>query len=206
MSPSKRSRKKGRIIVCSMLGAILLTVIILAVVNRSVLKHVFSPDDIVIFDREESIAVLKQLESAGGVGNIVISGNASVVSSSSDANDVNNDSFSGGVSSVSFSSADENINITGEYDGARLKRLSGEVYANQVRVSSIEDGKRLAGIMLAPYFTDDVISALLLRHSPDFIKNAMSDNINMSFDIGDKYHVTATGSANGKVNFVILVK
>jgi len=187
MKHKKKSRKnkKGKTIIFSILGVFLLAVAVLAVVNLSVLRLVFSPGNIAISEREESIATLKRLESAGGITNLEVS------------DDING---------VSFSSADENIRVTSEYDGARLRRVSGEINARRVHVSSIEDGKELARVMLSPYFTDAEIAAILLRHSPDIIANAVSGNINMSFDIGDNYHVTVTGSADDKVEVGIIVK
>ena len=187
MKHTKKSRKnkKGKTIIFSILGVFLLAAAVLAVANLSVLRLVFSPGSIVVSEREESITVLKRLESTGDVMNLEVSDD---------------------TGSVSFFSADENIKVTSEYDGARLKRASGEINARRVRVSNIEDGKGLARVMLSPYFTDDEIAAILLRHSPDIIANAVSGNINMSFDIGDNYHVTVAGSANDKVEVGITVK
>ena len=182
----KRPMKRWKLIVFSILGALLLAIAVLAAANLSVLRLVFSPGNIRISERDESIAVLKQLEGDGVIRNV----------------DISND-----MSSVSFFSADESIKVVGEYDGGRLRRIHGEIDAGQVNISSIDEGRRVARVMLSPYFADAEITAILLRYSPDIIAGAVnSGNIDMSFNIGDNYDVTAIGSMNDKVEFGIIVK
>jgi hypothetical protein len=180
----KFPRKKGKKIVFCILGALFLAVTVLAIVNFSVLKLVFSPNNIAISEREESIAVLKQLESADSISGLQVSGD-------------NN--------SVSFFSADESIKISSDYDGEQLNRISGEIDAGRVSVSTIEEARELARVVLSPYFNDDEIVAIFLRYSPSLIAMVRSDNINLSFNIGDSYHVTATGSAHTGIEFSIAV-
>jgi hypothetical protein len=181
----KHPRKKGKIIVLCILGALLLTVSVLAVVNFSVLRLVFSPKTIAISDREESIVVLKRLENTDTIRNFQISNENS---------------------SVSFSSVDESIKISSEYDSGQLSRISGEVDAGRLSVSTIDEARELARVVLSPYFDDDEIVAIFLRYSPDIIARAGRGNIDLSFDIGDNYHVTAVGSAHTSIEFNIIVK
>ena len=185
MRATKHSRKKSKIIFFSIIAAVFMAVAILAIVNLSVLWLIFSPDSIAISEREESIIVLKELENAGEVRNLEIVGDNS---------------------SVSFFSADEYIRVESKYDGAQLRHVRGEINTGRIHISNIEDGKKLVRVMLSPYFTDTEIAAIAVRHSPDIIASALSGNINMSFDIGNNYHVTLNGSANDKVEVGIIVK
>ena len=185
--PDKKSKKKKwKIVVGCILGAFLLTVAVLIVVNLSVLKLVLSPEKIVIPEREESISVLKQLESAGDVRNLEVSSD---------------------TGEVSFFNADESIKIASKYDGERVTNISGEIDTGRVSVSTIDEGKELARVMLSPYLSDEEITAILVRYSADIISgisSAASDNINMSFDIGNNYQVTVTGSAYDTIEFNIV--
>lgn len=181
----KHSRDKGKTIVCFIVGVLFLTVAVLAIVNLPVLKLVFSPENIVISEREESIVVLKHLENVGSVRNLEVSDD---------------------MSNISFFSADETIKVTSEYDDRRLRRVSGEIDTGRIKISSVGEGRSLARLMLSPYFNDAETAAILLRYSPNIIAGAVRGNINMSFDIGERYHVVVTESVNNKVDFGIIIK
>ena len=185
MNVQKRPRKKWKIIVGCILGVILLAVAVLAVANLPVLRLAFSPENIAVSGREKSISVLKQLESAGRIKNLDVSGDAG---------------------KVSFFNANESIKISSEYASERLMRVKGVVDTERISVSNVDEGMELARSILAPYFDDAETNALLLRYSPDIIANAASGSINMSFDIGNNYQVTITGSTHDKVEFSIAVK
>jgi len=185
ISKHPRKRKKGKLIALCVLGALLVAVIVLAVANLSVIRLVTSPEKIVILEREESIKTLKRLESTGEVAKLEIVDDAG---------------------SVSFSNANESIRILSEYEGRRLRRVSGNIDAGRVGVSTVEEGRRLARVMLSPYFTDAEITAILLRYSPDIISGGWGADIDLSFDIGGNYHVSATGSAYSGVEFSITPK
>jgi hypothetical protein len=60
--------------------------------------------------------------------------------------------------------------------------------------------------MLSPYLTNDEINAILLRYSPDIIAGVRTADLDLSFDIGGNYHVTATGLAHDRVGFSITAK
>jgi len=180
-----RPRKKWKTIILCVLGAFFLAVAILALANLSVLKLVFSPGNIEVSELDESITTLERLESAGSVRNLEIS---------ADRN------------RVSFFNADESIKVASEYDGGRVRRVSGEIDAARINVSTIDEGRELARAMLSPYFNDAEIAAILLRSSPEIIANIGSGDINMSFDIGDNYNVSITGSAYDMIEFNILTK
>ena len=181
--PSKR--KKGKLIALCILGTLFVAVVVLIVANLSVIRLVSSPEKIVIFEREESIKVLKRLEGAGDVVKLEIADDAG---------------------SVSFSNANESIRVLSEYDGGRLRRVSGNIDAGRVGVSTVEEGRQLARAMLSPYFTDSETTAILLRYSPDIISGGWGGDIDLSFDIGGNYLVSATGSAHSGVEFSITPK
>jgi len=181
----KRPRKKGKIIVLCIIGALLLTAAVLVVLNSSVLRLAVSPDNIAVSGVEESVAVLKNLENDGSITNLEVSGDKNI---------------------VSFFNADKSIKITSEYEGGRFRSIVGEIDAERVHVSTVSEGRELAYVILSPYFSDDEIDAILLRYSPEIIANAENDNIDVSFDIGNSYNVTVTGSAYAIVEFGINAK
>ena len=184
---ARPGKKKWKIAAGCITGALFLTVAVVAIINLSVLKFVFLPENIVISERGESIVALRQLENSGDVKNLEVSSSAG----------------------VSFSNADESIKVTSEYDGERFRSVSGKIDAGRVNVSTMDEGKELARVMLSPYLGEDEIRAILVRYSPDIISGisgAASDNINMSFDIGNNYRVTVTGSAYDTIGFEIVVK
>ena len=176
--------KKWKIIVCAVAALFIVAAVIAAVVYLPVLKLVFSPNSITVAEREETIATLKRLESAGGVTNLEVSDDGK---------------------GVSFFSADKSIKISSEYDGERLRRLSGEFDVGHLGVSTVEEGKEMARVILSPYLDDAEITALFLRYSPDILTAVVNGDINMSFDINN-YHVTATSASSGKIDFNMTAK
>ena len=182
---SERPRKKVKLsVLCffCVIGALFLAVIILAAANFSVLRLVYSPENIVISAREESVETLERLESSGEVRNLVISEDES---------------------EISFSSANESVKISSEYDDERLMRVSGNVDASLVDVSTIEEVMELARAALSPYLSDAAITAILLRYSPEIIAGFRDDDIDLTFDIGGDYQVKVTGSARGVIDFSV---
>lgn len=258
----KRSRGKGKIIVLCVVGALILTAAAAVIANLSVLRLVYSPDNIVISGREKTLAVLKQLESSGNIKRLEVSRGGSSNASSGSVGALNrggelsgnggengadssgssalnigsgessgkgaeydsfsnardsgvawggigggrNDADASGTDRVSFSNANESVIISGEYDNDRVRRISGRIDTGRVKVTTIEEGKELARVMLSPYLGDAEITALLLRHSPAIISSVGKGSINTSFNIGNNYQVTVTGSTDSRIDFTIRVK
>ena len=183
-----RLRKKWKIVVLCALCAVLGTIVVLVIFFLPVLKLAASPDKIVIAEQKKSIAVLERLENRGDIKKLEIS----------EAPDK--------TSNVSYYSADDSIKISSEYGDGQVKRVSGDIDASRINISTIEEGREMARIMLSPYLTDAEITAILLRYSPDILANIRGDDIDMSFDIGDNYYITVAGSASGTIGFNILAK